>query len=71
MGVSAQAIRAMLIPEGNPKSQFNEPAPGASTVSRAVTRSLLIETIRQNVMAWTRWTELQPFIKSDPSARDH
>jgi len=71
MGVSAQAMKAISIPAENLRSQRHEPMAGASAHSRDSARALLIENIRRNVMAWTRWTGCEPAMKNDQTPGGH
>jgi len=71
MGVSAQAMKAVSRPAENLRTQRQEPMASASEHSRDSTRALLIENIRRNVMAWTRWAAFEPTMKVDQTPGGH
>ena len=71
MGVSAQAMRAIAIPAETLAAQPHEPMPGASADAGDSARTLLIETIRKNVMAWTRWNGVAPVMRFDRTEGVH
>jgi hypothetical protein len=71
MGVSAQAMKAISISAEHLGAQHHQAMAGASADSHDSPRSLLIETIRKNVMAWTSWDGFKPAMKLDQTRGLH
>jgi hypothetical protein len=71
MGVSAQAMRAISRPAETLAARHQEPMAGASAAAGDSARTLLIETIRKNVMAWTRWNCVKPEMRFDRTEGVH
>ena len=71
MGVSAQAMRAISLPAETLAARHQEPMPGVSAGAGDSARTLLIESIRKNVMAWTRWNSAKPVMRFDRTEGVH